>query len=458
VLACVSVPLLLMGCGDDGQAPQELFGSQPDSVTTALSVPSGVLCVRLTAVAPSRTVRKVYPVTGGNDETLSLGRLPDGTVTLSGEAYDTECPASGTTVSSEASWFADPVTFDNVRGASAKVTLYFEPSQAAVVQPEFGVEFISVHTSGRVTLAIDGDANLWRWGNSAGGRPVKTAETGVRQAMEEGGHECILKEDGALTCVFNSTSSLTGPYFSTTPTRMWWQGVKRFALAHNTICYEDDSNAFYCEGDDPRTPGLVYEERWFEGPSTQVAMVGSGWCSRGDGQVRCIIPESAVGYDTDGNPGVDALMNRELVGPLGAVHLEGSHESYGAVGAASGRWELFGGGASRHIPALHGATRVHHEAYGVCGLMEDGAIHCWAGHGASYGLRGDGTETPNPDALADAPAVVALPLPAEDFSSSRGTSCALLVDHSIWCWGANATGALGDGTREARFTPVRATP
>src|SRR5262249_40296759 len=37
----------------------------------------------------------------------------------------------------------------------------------------------------------------------------------------------------------------------------------------------------------------------------------------------------------------------------------------------------------------------------------------------------------------------------------RAHSCARLGDGSVWCWGANDYGQLGDGTMTARVTPTR---
>jgi hypothetical protein len=48
-----------------------------------------------------------------------------------------------------------------------------------------------------------------------------------------------------------------------------------------------------------------------------------------------------------------------------------------------------------------------------------------------------------------------LPNPAVALTGGWGTYCALLSDHTTWCWGRNFRGAVGDGTIENRFTPVR---
>ena len=40
-------------------------------------------------------------------------------------------------------------------------------------------------------------------------------------------------------------------------------------------------------------------------------------------------------------------------------------------------------------------------------------------------------------------------------SSGGGGSCTLMPDQTIWCWGSNATGQLGNGTTQGSMTPVK---
>jgi hypothetical protein len=48
-----------------------------------------------------------------------------------------------------------------------------------------------------------------------------------------------------------------------------------------------------------------------------------------------------------------------------------------------------------------------------------------------------------------------LPGPATGVSAGGAHSCASLGDASVWCWGANDSGQLGDGTTTDRPTPAR---
>src|SRR5438874_743461 len=38
--------------------------------------------------------------------------------------------------------------------------------------------------------------------------------------------------------------------------------------------------------------------------------------------------------------------------------------------------------------------------------------------------------------------------------STAAHACAVLDDHSVWCWGNNNFGSLGDGTTTNRLSPV----
>jgi alpha-tubulin suppressor-like RCC1 family protein len=85
-----------------------------------------------------------------------------------------------------------------------------------------------------------------------------------------------------------------------------------------------------------------------------------------------------------------------------------------------------------------------------CAVGESGEVHCWGvnrdgqlGIGLQHVMR----ELPS--------SVAALPVRASTVGAGLAHSCALGTDGSVWCWGRNESGQLGDGTRIRRPTPAR---
>lgn len=77
-------------------------------------------------------------------------------------------------------------------------------------------------------------------------------------------------------------------------------------------------------------------------------------------------------------------------------------------------------------------------------------IWCWGGNGS--GQLGDGTTTP-----ANVPVKVAVPKGQEASLVSVGANhaCGLMKDSTVWCWGGNESGQLGNGTTTGSPTPVQ---
>src|SRR5215471_2330431 len=103
---------LVLGC----QVPEEEGagggggGGEPSAeVMVALTtVPTGVQCVRVSAtIGTTTTTAPLIAVTAGNGSTsLSLGRLPAGSATFNGAAFNLAC--ASVTNSTTADWIADP--------------------------------------------------------------------------------------------------------------------------------------------------------------------------------------------------------------------------------------------------------------------------------------------------------------------------------------------------------------
>src|SRR5436190_14533034 len=83
-------------------------------------------------------------------------------------------------------------------------------------------------------------------------------------------------------------------------------------------------------------------------------------------------------------------------------------------------------------------------------LRSDGTVWAWGANG--FGQLGDGTSTFRPGAaqIAGLNDVVAIAAGTEH-------SVALRSDGTLWMWGRNQVGQLGDGTTQAHGVPMRVT-
>lgn len=105
--------------------------------------------------------------------------------------------------------------------------------------------------------------------------------------------------------------------------------------------------------------------------------------------------------------------------------------------------------AAPAAPAPPAWTSITPGASGqTCGVRVSGTLWCWGYNGE--GQLGDGTTTdhltPVQVGAADNWATV---------SPGGSHTCATRVDGSAWCWGLNTQGELGDGTSQQRLSPVQ---
>ncbi len=150
----------------------------------------------------------------------------------------------------------------------------------------------------------------------------------------------------------------------------------------------------------------------------------------------------------------DPTMQSVSVGPKDTctVDDDGKAWCWGANEHSQlGNGQPHGNSVARPAPVSElGNVRVVAVGYQhTCALKQDGTVWCWGDNGE--GQLGTGTSVPDsadPLECMSISSVVSL-------ACESNYCCAARSDGTVWCWGDNAQGQLGDGTTNSRDTPVQ---
>lgn len=94
---------------------------------------------------------------------------------------------------------------------------------------------------------------------------------------------------------------------------------------------------------------------------------------------------------------------------------------------------------------LTGVTSLKMGMNGGCALLASGSIKCWGSNGGDVGN--------NTTAIAASPVTVTGISTATAIAKGQAHSCALLTDKTVKCWGQNSFGQLGNGSTAPAFIP-----
>ncbi|MEZ5380206.1 MAG: S-layer homology domain-containing protein [Microthrixaceae bacterium] len=155
-------------------------------------------------------------------------------------------------------------------------------------------------------------------------------------------------------------------------------------------------------------------------------------------------PPTPFGSVTDIEVGGDHAC---AVTPTGAVQCWGQNQTFPSNHGRLGDGTLADSSVPVGVVGISDATRVNGGEFSTCAVLDDGGVRCW-GYNTSGGL-GDGTT----DAST-------MPVAVSDISNATDVvvgafhACALLDDGTIRCWGRNSNGQLGNGTTTNSSVPV----
>lgn len=104
------------------------------------------------------------------------------------------------------------------------------------------------------------------------------------------------------------------------------------------------------------------------------------------------------------------------------------------------------------VNGIAGAINVGFGVYHGCVVLSTGSVRCWGRN--HLGQLGNGMTSST--IFASAPPVTVVGIDnAKSVAAANNHSCALLASGHVGCWGDNAAGQLGDGSRTSRSAPVK---
>ncbi|MBD8528263.1 PD40 domain-containing protein [Pseudomarimonas arenosa] len=244
-------------------------------------------------------------------------------------------------------------------------------------------------------------------------------------------------------------------------------GGRDLASAYNANCAVSASGAVHCWG--AQYPLLAFDADsliaqpypGFEQGFQSIAAGTFHFCAlRSDGAVKCLGDGNEGQF---GNGPIDGSLGTDLVVGLAddivAVAAGGHHSCARADSGGLQCWglntegQLGNGQSSRRAAPTpvadldSGVAKVSTGGFFSCALTQGGGVKCWGYNGANQ--LGDGTDLFRyrpVDVLGLTSGVLAL-------ATGDSSACAIKADRSVVCWGANYSGALGNGDTLNRATP-----
>jgi len=248
-------------------------------------------------------------------------------------------------------------------------------------------------------------------------------------------HTCAILDGGSVSCWGYNAYGGLGDGTTTnrnTPTQTSSLGTDRTAVAISAgsvhTCAILDDGSVSCWG------GNVYGQlgdgtTTDRNAPTQISSLGTDRTAvaitAGDFHTCAILDDGSVscwGYNIKGQLGDGTTTNRNTPTQTSSL------------------------GADRTAVAITGGD------YHTCAILDDGSVSCWGYNG--NGQLGDGTTTDSRNTPTQTSSL-GTDRTAVAITAEGPSTCAILDDGSVSCWGYNAYGQLGDGTTTNRNTPTQ---
>lgn len=292
-------------------------------------------------------------------------------------------------------------------------------------------------------------------------------------------HACLLTRDDEVWCwgwnVLGGVGvqSSDGSQVHSRPVRVAVPAAHQLVATDGETCIELTGGGVQCWGGipfEPETarlrPRRLPDGRLVGRGGDACALAGDGvWCWGTDEANRLSpgTPAADLGSQKQTEPHLLDIPGRVNDIALGKFHscvllADGTVHCWGAtIHGTSNSGNDGIQPTPRRIPGLEDVTAIAAGSSHDCALRRDGTVWCWGR--AAEGQIGVGRVPPLK--VGEDYSVVPTPTRAKGLRSVRviaaaaERTCAIRTDGSLWCWGDNKRGQLGDGTSIDRHVPVR---
>jgi alpha-tubulin suppressor-like RCC1 family protein len=260
--------------------------------------------------------------------------------------------------------------------------------------------------------------------------------SGVTQIATGNSHTCALRNDGTVACfgsnfhgeLGNTTNTEVAVANPTPTTVAGLSGVTQIATGGTHTCALRNDGTVACFGSnyygELGTPSPPATAATNPAPITVAGLSGVTQIAAGDSQT-C------------------ALRNDGTVACFG-------RNTYGQLGNTSNNGTLNANPTPTTVDGLTGVTAIAVGTSHTCAARNDGTVACFGNN--HYGQLGNttnnGTDTANP-----VPTAVAGLSTVTGIAAGFAQTCALRSDGTVWCFGSNAYGELGNSTNSGTVTP-----
>ncbi len=221
----------------------------------------------------------------------------------------------------------------------------------------------------------------------------------------------------------------------------FWPPSARFITA-----YADPGQVDQPTPPPPRLPPVLEgEPNHLSGRELDDRAVGPGWLDTRSAPGEILLSPDAGSLPVVATAVASGLSHTCALTAEGGVRCWGDNY-LGQLGDGSTQYRTVPGYV---LGMTTGVTMISSSHKHTCVLLSSGGVKCW---GYNYhGELGDGGTV---NRLAPAP-VVGLSGGIAAIAAGGFHTCALAADGTVFCWGANWHGQLGDGSTRERLTPVQ---